>query len=357
MTWLNRLRGLIREERGVAAVAVIFSLAALVGLTGAAVDMGVLYSARSELQNAADAAALAAAAEMVVGDENGQSVAQPDEALAAAHQYAQAHKSLDVDLTMLSADFTVGRWDHDINDFAYTGFSTDPDDLTAAQVKLRRDTLANSPVNTFFAKLLGIDNVPVAATSVAYLGYAGSVPPEGAEVPIVVTPDKVSDGDNPYCDTWIIVDDYPSNESGTGWTTFKLYNQTTSKLRKYARGVWTAPELAVGDEIYVFGWDISYKVFRDLKRRFEDLEVEEWLVTVPVVMRPGAQEGPIYMCHSRTPVEIVGFARMAITEVKQHYEDGVNQVVCRLICDVTQESSRTGGRNFGARASLPVTIN
>ena len=52
------------REKGVVAIIVALSLVALVGFAGLALDLGKLYVAKSELQNSADACALAAAREL-----------------------------------------------------------------------------------------------------------------------------------------------------------------------------------------------------------------------------------------------------------------------------------------------------
>ncbi|MBN3792291.1 pilus assembly protein TadG-related protein [Burkholderia sp. Ac-20353] len=54
----------IHRQRGVVAVIVAFTLAVLIGCVGLALDLGKLYVARSELQNSADACALAAARDL-----------------------------------------------------------------------------------------------------------------------------------------------------------------------------------------------------------------------------------------------------------------------------------------------------
>lgn len=53
-----------RKERGVVAVIVALSMAALIGFVGLALDLGKLYIAKSELQNSADSCALAAVREL-----------------------------------------------------------------------------------------------------------------------------------------------------------------------------------------------------------------------------------------------------------------------------------------------------
>ena len=53
-----------RRERGVVSIIVALSLAVLIGMVGLALDLGKLYVTKSELQNSADACALAAALDL-----------------------------------------------------------------------------------------------------------------------------------------------------------------------------------------------------------------------------------------------------------------------------------------------------
>jgi uncharacterized membrane protein len=57
---LTTARG-IHRQRGVVSIIVALTVAMLIGFVGLALDLGKLYVARSELQNSADACALAAA--------------------------------------------------------------------------------------------------------------------------------------------------------------------------------------------------------------------------------------------------------------------------------------------------------
>ena len=53
----------LRDERGQVLVMTAFCMACLLGALGLAVDCGVLFNARRQMQTAADAAAMAAATE------------------------------------------------------------------------------------------------------------------------------------------------------------------------------------------------------------------------------------------------------------------------------------------------------
>ena len=55
-----KLRRFVSDQRGVSAILIAIMLVMLIGFAALAVDLGYLYATRSELQNVADAAALAA---------------------------------------------------------------------------------------------------------------------------------------------------------------------------------------------------------------------------------------------------------------------------------------------------------
>lgn len=61
---MNRPVGLIQHQRGAIAIIVGISIAVLVGMIGLALDLGRMFVIKTELQNAADACALAAAKEL-----------------------------------------------------------------------------------------------------------------------------------------------------------------------------------------------------------------------------------------------------------------------------------------------------
>lgn len=65
-----------KRQRGAVAVIVAISIVALVGIVGLALDLGKLYVAKSELQNSADACALAAARELTGSSDTQLTIAE-----------------------------------------------------------------------------------------------------------------------------------------------------------------------------------------------------------------------------------------------------------------------------------------
>jgi Flp pilus assembly protein TadG len=159
----------------------------IVGMVAFAVDMSWLVLTRSELQNAADAAALAGANRL--GD-NYVLFSLPTQtsankttlisgavsaATTAAQTYAAANSAGGVSsLTLLSSDIDVGYTDNSGN---YTSNSTNPALYpNTIKVTMRRDSTANGSLSMFFAPAIGVSTVDVqaAATAMAYGGRVNS---------------------------------------------------------------------------------------------------------------------------------------------------------------------------------------
>ncbi|MEK7786562.1 MAG: Tad domain-containing protein, partial [Chloroflexota bacterium] len=66
----------LQKEKGVVAIIVALSLVALIGFVGLALDLGKLFVAKSELQNSADACALAAVRELTGANTNQLTLAE-----------------------------------------------------------------------------------------------------------------------------------------------------------------------------------------------------------------------------------------------------------------------------------------
>ena len=391
MTWLTKLSKLVKEERGAMAVMVAMGLTALVGFTGAAVDLGSIYSAKAELQNANDAAVLAAAQTMITYDEDLLAVATPEDSFAQAHSFTGKHTAVQLlpedpedpqsekvpvttPLVMLDDDFEIGRWDHESGDFEVTGFSGDPDDLTAVRVKLRRDDLANNPVSTFFAKMAGMDDVKLRTSAVAFLGYAGSVPPgvppgeDGSDagggteggglpvLPICILAGAIGDGEN-FPNGMYIEFHSENNETGQ-WHAFFHSHANDPIVKNYVNQNYLSPPVKIGDYLSTINGNLSVNTFRALEGRFKTPvgeggrnngtweEPEPWLVYLPVV-----ELKQHCGCHQ---VKVVGFVTYEIHSVRSApFKDVGGFVRAGYVIP----NSITTGADFGTRATRPVIYN
>ncbi len=133
----------LRDERGSTLPVVAIMLVVLVGMAALAIDLGILYSARSEAQRAADAGAHAGAGVFLH--------APGDEGMAReqARSYAQANPVRWEGLEVLDEDIDVIL------------------DSMKVRVRVHRSHERGNPVATFFGRVLGITAVDVGAVAAA----------------------------------------------------------------------------------------------------------------------------------------------------------------------------------------------
>ncbi len=344
----HSLKRLIHEDHGVTAVVVATTLSLMVGVTGAAVDLGVAYSAKAELQRTADAAALAAAQTMVGVGANNLAVAQPAVALATAQTMASRNPVHGAAPTLLTSDFTVGYWDASTNDFdpARTGMGlTNPADLTAARVRLRRDDVANSPISTYFLRIFGINTMSITAQSTAFLGFAGSVPPATVDLPLVVLESSIGNYD---CARTLQFND--TGDQNAMWTAFSLQDGSQQDLLPYVTGEQPCPAVNVGD-VYRANDGVISSLFGALADRFNAEKGADgtWRVLLPVLQTGGGNEGTV-----------IGFCYFVISSVNgpnYHPVEFKNMLTGHLECNETIiPQSKAGGGSYGVRTSSAMMV-
>jgi len=136
-----------RSERGATLVLVALSMAALLGFLALAIDLGMMYTAHSDAQRAADASALAGASAFL--DNSAAAAVTP--ARQRALEYAQRNTFQNGPIDSANVAITV------LQDSAKVG------------VYVHRDS-----VRTYFARVLGIRTVPIAAFAAAQAIQAGA---------------------------------------------------------------------------------------------------------------------------------------------------------------------------------------
>ena len=144
-----------RRAGGWALVQAMTSIIAMSLFCSMAVDIGIYYTARTELERAADAAALAAAGTIQQGGDLAA-------AQAAAVTYAQSNKVFGQVLPAGAVTVTAGAWTNN-------AFVANAAPITAVQVKVQRSQSKNNPLTIFFGNIMGVSNVNVAAVSTARL--------------------------------------------------------------------------------------------------------------------------------------------------------------------------------------------
>lgn len=162
-------------------------LTLLVGMLAFAIDIGYIATVRAEMQNAADAAALAAAQRLQEpfvqfyspGQKSQSSIysailndtTTATSAICTAQQVASSNKAGGVSITVPASDVTFSYWDGQNSAVTPSYPNQFPNSVT---VVVRRDNVANGPVGLFFAQIFGISTIQLTASARATI-FAGDV--------------------------------------------------------------------------------------------------------------------------------------------------------------------------------------
>lgn len=178
MVMLNKKKA--RRRRGAAAVFSLVLLVVLIGFAALTLDVGAMYNARADLQNAADAAALAAASvyaspamtQIRLGTATSGDIDQVvAEGRRNARQTGRKNWSFGSKGTDIpDQDITFG-WIDLSSSTSAIDTSADPSKYNAVHVITRRSQEMNGPLQFFFASIFGKKSTTVTASAVA--AYAG----------------------------------------------------------------------------------------------------------------------------------------------------------------------------------------
>jgi Flp pilus assembly protein TadG len=171
------------NRRGVAVPLVAFLMVVLLATTAFVVDVGYIARTRQELQNAADAAALAGATKMLDRsqlrgnygyDRSGVITASQ----AAAQQFAALNHVANVTIALgangsnsVAGDLVCGYLSNPRNPNCQMDTQTTP--YNAVQVLARRDSQLNGSLGLFFGRLMGMDASDLNASATAV--YDGNI--------------------------------------------------------------------------------------------------------------------------------------------------------------------------------------
>lgn len=159
-------------------------LVILIGMVAFAVDTSYVVMTQSQLQNSADAAALAGAQQLVTNypiyaapgqsanNKSSLAASAATAARATAKTYGAANGAGDLaSLTYLDSDIEVG---FTAANGTYTAYTSGGNYPNTVKVRSRRDTSANNSLKLFFGPVLGTQSVPLSAPATATL-YTGTV--------------------------------------------------------------------------------------------------------------------------------------------------------------------------------------
>jgi hypothetical protein len=250
---MNRPRGLsdrssVKRIKGAILILSALMIFLLIGFGALALDGGYVYVVRNELQNAADAGALAGAGSLFAGE---------SEAMAKAAEIVALNKADGVFLT--DADVQIGYWDMT---GAVPGLrvisNPGPNDAKAVRVVISKAAGQNGgPVQLFFGGLLGFTTMDVSAEAVAVVGSPGEINP-GNVFPFALSEEI-------YNTYWDSDEGRPLIDSSTGnpytfqiqqtenegqWTSFLEDSNAASAIAELVNN-GNPSALSVGDEIWI----------------------------------------------------------------------------------------------------------
>ena len=402
------------NQRGVTAILVAILLVVLVGFTALAIDIGHLVLARNELQNAADAGALAGA--RFLYNEDGTEV--NEDANQTAYNAATANMSENLAVEVLcdfennSGDVQRGHWSFATRTFTPNN-SLDPVDLwnasteeldnntyfiNAIRVVTRRQS---HPVASFFARIFGHQGFQVSTEAIAYIGFAGTLGPGEVDQPIAICKEALLNESKEYtCSVGRMINsgqNVASHETG-GWTSFNQDDPCTGgtnaqEVRDLVCNEGNPDSIMLGRDIATNGGEIQ-SAFNKLIQCWEDTtgKTEKWNLTLSVIICPGNNVGTCEQTVGAVNIDIVWItdagedpeytnAPWQMEDWSNNDPDGqerwnsfvqyfklqdVDETPCPYEkksiyflpnCTYHEPAGLSGGENFGILAKVPVLVH
>jgi Flp pilus assembly protein TadG len=404
----------LKDQKGVTAVIIALLLVVFMGMAALAIDLGHLYVVKNELQNAADAGALAGA--RVLYNNNGTSVNTG--ANQVAHDAAEANSSENVPVEViwngnnLTDDAQRGHWQFSTSTFTPNNatapvdlwsvsaedLDADPDFINAVRVTARRN---NTPAASFFARIFGYNSFQRQASAVAYIGFAGSLVPADVDQPIAICKESITDADGDYdCSIGRMINsgsDDATNNTG-GWTSFSQDNPCNGGTNAQEVGNLICaggnPEMIrLNQPMATSGGEIQ-SAFNKLINCWEtesNGRTQSWNLTLPVVTCPSNNVGTCEQVVGAVNVDIVwitgsgadpgynnaptrmdgwsnnnpdGSVRWSdfVAHFQLHNQDGSDapyakkSIYFKPSCTPHDPEGISGGSNFGILARIPVLV-
>lgn len=352
---------ILQEERGAVAVTVAILSVVLLSIAALALDISNAMVARNELQNVADASALAGARQLGLIYQalpRGTSyttyqLTDSSVVVDAVTAVALQNQARQVAISIDTADIVLGVWNSTTRTLTPGSIG-----VTGVRVMARRDASANGPVATWLAGIIGINQMNVTATATAALTGTGTVAPGEANAPFGL--DELIFTNPDYCGTPIQF--YPTNnppQGCAGWQTFLESPPNASTEKQIIEGLTTDPPTYTSPEISAGATSLEYiggnvqSVFPYLIDLFNVKKVPDessptgycWNVIVPVYESQNCE-------NPNEPMMTVGFASACVWNVQGA---PTQQIDAKVTCgEVT--NGQGGGGSFGTLGSIPGLV-
>lgn len=410
----------LRDQQGVSAVLAGLLMVVFIGFAALAVDLFHLFVVRNELQNAADAGALAGA--RVLYNEN----LVNEGANHAAYDASIANKSEKAAVDVKwpggnNGDVQRGHWSFSTKTFTpnplldavnLQGVSNEdldanPDFINAVRVRARR---LDTPAASFFARIFAYENFILSAEAVAYIGFAGQLYPQEVDQPIAICKQALTDESGRYYCRARMINSGPGITSQTaGWSNFEQGGTAcsgaagASTVKPLVCGNGNPATIQLGQQMTTNGGEIQsafnalvdcWKANPSLQQDTDGWPDLPWLLTLPVIDCGDGNPGPCNRVTGAVDVSILwitGSGEQASNGYKntprrmygwtcppgstneqcwksftQHFniKDENNApfpymqktIYFQPDCRYHEPAGRTGGENFGVFAKIPVLV-
>jgi len=245
----NKRGFLQRDESGQVLVLVALGMVFLIGMAALAVDISHGWVVRHELQNAADASALAGAGNLFTPSPG------PDWARAEAAASGSITWNKSDGQSLVTCQVQSGYWNLSQSPAGLQsqGITPGPQDVPAVKVQVSRASGQNGgPMPTFFARIFGMNSIPIQAQAVAVVSSPGYAKP-GALLPVAISK-ELADKYREYKDLahkFIIGSayHYPNGMAGQ-WTSFLIDSNNVPTIRDLIEN-GNPQQVNVGDKIYI----------------------------------------------------------------------------------------------------------
>jgi Flp pilus assembly protein TadG len=340
----KRLVDVLDNEHGAVAVMTAILLVVLLAMVAGAIDIGHALVAKNELQNTADAAALAGTRSlgliyegMTPAQQQAYTLTGGDQAaiVTAVQTTAAANSAAGVPIVINAADIAIGTWNPTTR--IHTPTVNQP---KAVRVWARRDAAANGAISTFLAGVIGITSISVNAVATADMTAVGQTAPGQLDVPFGISTyyftqfgcgDAIqfhpNDGTPQACAAWHTFDQSPANA-----------NTLRTIIDGLRTGTYQSPGTAPGGTLTFTNGNVS-SAFPNLIQLYNAKKDANgnWDVFVPVYDSPNCTP-------PNGALPIVGYAEARITNV----QGAPNHLIsATVLCNIFEGNTTGGGPPFG----------
>ena len=315
---MRTAHGLIKSEKGATVVYAALILTFLIMITALGVDVGHLYAVRNELQDAADAGALAGASVLLNEDTGDLQVAEVNDE---ADRVVNLNQSGSVQVAVRSIE--IGHWSFSSPERTFTSGGENPVQMEGwkeipASVLDGRPAFINAvkvvterAAPSFLARIFNIDSFLVRTEAVAYIGFAGPFEPGEFDQPIAICFQSIDNGEGGLdCNAGRMINsgNDPSSSNTAAWTNFSqpcgTANPPTVRPLVCSAGNPTDlfPEQGMGTTNGMVD-----NIFRDLYRCWEDATEKErnWPLLLPVIDCPTTAISPCAILKSGVSLNVI----------------------------------------------------